>query len=203
METRKDNNLACLGEITFNKRRDPLDLSKAQQLPTNRYVIERYLTSMKDKPLRLKNKKDTVVHELAEELQYIWIFMNIPPLTTNGVKRQLEKLFAIFDKLRFTAVHKQKDSWHREVNNLISSLDNGHDIKTDDAKTIHDVVEQYGIVPGEEEELLYVDNCVPSGRIKNFFSSQVVWQCRQNMVGRCTKETETDGKAGLLCYRKR
>ena len=70
METRKDDNLACLGKITFNKRRGPLDLSKAQQLPTNRYVIERYLTSMKDKPLRLKNGEyDTILSNLALKIR--------------------------------------------------------------------------------------------------------------------------------------
>ena len=64
-------------------------------------ILERYLSSIKGKPLsyqvaleryptfinksKLKYKKDTVVHELADKLNFVWIFMSIPSMTTNGV----------------------------------------------------------------------------------------------------------------------
>ena len=46
METRSKDVLALLGGTDFYKR-EPMNLSMAQQLPTHRYFYERYLTILK------------------------------------------------------------------------------------------------------------------------------------------------------------
>ena len=75
MDTTSSDFICKLGYCEL-KSLDPLDPKKAQQLPNCRYVVERYLTIMKEKPLRMKNKKDIVLNELVGELRCIWIYMN-------------------------------------------------------------------------------------------------------------------------------
>ena len=66
MNTRKYDELFTLDGQTF-KKENPLNLDVLQQLPTEQYVINRYLTLLSQKPLRLPKKKEIVVNELARE----------------------------------------------------------------------------------------------------------------------------------------
>ena len=66
MKRRKDS-------VLYEVKIEFLDLSKAQQLPTHRYVIERYLTLCHKKTSNLRNKKHIVITELVNELRSIWI----------------------------------------------------------------------------------------------------------------------------------
>ena len=48
---------------------DILDLIKAQQLPTYRYLIERYLTLLKEKPSNLRQKKECSYFRTCQRAQ--------------------------------------------------------------------------------------------------------------------------------------
>lgn len=160
MERRSADNLFVLNDIAF-KRREPIDLTKIGQLPTYRYLYERYLTGLKDKPKNLKGKKDIVINDIISEFRNAWIFMNIPPQTRPGVRTKFNKLLNKFDKLRFTHPPKKNDTWDNSVDNILKHLDNGLDIRATDKDVIKDIVDEFGVTPGDREETLYVDNCVP------------------------------------------
>ena len=67
MKRRKDS-------VLYEVKIEFLDLSKDQQLPTHRYVIERYLTLSRKKTSNLRNKKKhIVITKLVNELRSIWI----------------------------------------------------------------------------------------------------------------------------------
>ena len=160
MNTRKSDILIELGDLVF--RKEPrLDLTVLQQLPTYNYVYNRYLTLSSEKPLRLPRKNAIVVNELAEELRDIWIYMNIPPITLVGITKKLEKLWKQFDTHCNTAKSKRSTHW-KNTNDLIkSSLQHGFDIKATKQEVIDQCVSTYGVEPGNEEILMYKDNCIP------------------------------------------
>ena len=160
METRKDDILFNL-EGTIFRKEDRLNLNVLQQLPTQQYVFNRYLTMLSQKPLRLPNKNEIVIAELAEELRYIWIFINDPPMSQIGVVKKLTKVLSWFTKHRFTNVSKRKEKWQREHLSLLKALQNGFDIKADNTEVIEQCIAEYDVTPGEEEEEIYKDNCVP------------------------------------------
>ena len=60
METRKDDILFNLEGTIFGKE-DRLNLNVLQQLPTQQYVFNRYLTMLSQKPLRLPQKNEIVI----------------------------------------------------------------------------------------------------------------------------------------------
>ena len=67
MKTRADDVLASfeyIGKVVQFKRRNAMDFNSLQQLPTYGYIIERYLTLMKEKPKTLPSKQETVLSEI-------------------------------------------------------------------------------------------------------------------------------------------
>ena len=140
-------------------RREKLDLSRVQQLPTYRYVIERYLTVSNEFPSNLKNKKDKAITELTKELVEIWVFMNIPPKTFTNCRNDIKGLIQLFSKLLHTAISKRKDKWLSETLSMIKNLDRGFDMKEKKSRTENEYLEMYGVAPGLEEDMMYADNC--------------------------------------------
>ena len=141
---------------------DILDLSKAQQLPTYRYLIERYLTLLKEKPSNLRQKKNVVISELVRELRSIWIFMNISPHPRKVVHEKVTKYLEEFDKLRDYPKVKRSNLFNERFEKIASVLENGFDIKASNQTVIDKHVNLYGVLYGDEEKLLYNDNCVAS-----------------------------------------
>ena len=59
---------------------------------------------------------------------------------------------------------KRGITWNEKMDDLISILDNGVDIKCLDTESIEYMEEIFGVAEGEEELLLYRDNCKPDGK---------------------------------------
>ena len=71
-------------------RADMLDLSRVQQLPTTKYVIERYYTIKQQFPRTKPNKDKLALGVITNELRYIWIYMNIPCLSYPTVRPKIQ-----------------------------------------------------------------------------------------------------------------
>lgn len=69
-DTRSGDILLKLVDDIF-KKRQLLDLSRVQQLPTFKYVIERYLTMKNELPKTEKDKENKVISFLVSELRFI------------------------------------------------------------------------------------------------------------------------------------
>ena len=160
MNTRKDDVLVRLGDAVF-RRVGPLDLGVLQQLLNYQHVYNRYLSILAEKPLRLHCKNSIAIRELAEELREAWIYMNIPPMTTNGVVKKLEKVTIRFDKHYRLHESKRGSKWLKENNTIISDLENGFDIKATKQEVIDQCITDYGVVSGTDEASMYEDNCIP------------------------------------------
>ena len=171
MNLRKDDVLFDAFGIKFRKREE-LDLSVSQQLPTYRFLVERFYTKMLELPKTMSGKKDKVIREMTEDFRFTWIFMNIPPKTYNSCKQIITAFINTFYKLRYTTVAKQKESWNKEVADLKSKLDDGVDIRSLDKSVCECIVNEYGVEVEEEEEMLYKDNCV---RESNNSCPRVQW----------------------------
>lgn len=161
-------------ELTFQKQ-EKLDLTRAQQLPTHKYVIERHLTMVKEKSRTLPDKLNILMSELTTELRDIWIFMNIPPKSYTASRRQVKSLIDQYSKLSKTAISKRKDTWKMQMNELRDKLSKGFDIKCEDKESINKCIEEYGVVPGEEENTLYTDNCCNGSRLRWCSGVDTVW----------------------------
>ena len=98
MNLRKDDILFEVFGIKYIKR-EVLDLTVSQQLPTYRLLIERHYTKMLELPMTQHGTKRQVIRELTEEFRYTWIFMNIPPKTYNATKQIVTAFINHFYKL--------------------------------------------------------------------------------------------------------
>ena len=81
-------------------RVDMLDLSRVQQLPTTKYVIERYHTTKQQFPRTQPNKDNLALGVITTELRYIWIHMNIPCLSYPTVRKKIHDVVSKLEYLR-------------------------------------------------------------------------------------------------------
>ena len=132
----------------------PLDFEKAQPLPSLRHAVSRVYT------LKAEGHSDPT-WLAAKELWYDWIYANLPPYYESWIKKMLDKQIKRIDKLRWTHKNKRGPSWVKEMTQLITDLDNGFDLRSDNQTTLDLLTVELGIEVGEDEELLYQDNCVP------------------------------------------
>ena len=153
---RKDSVLWELKGIKFSVA-EPLDFSKAQMLPSFKHLIERYLTLNKSKESTMKS----ICQTLASEFEFSWIYMNVYPISTRAIKEKMSRFLTDVDKIRRTAEAKRGKTWNEKVDDLISILENGVDIKCSDAERIDYMEEIFGVAEGDDEILLYKDNCKP------------------------------------------
>ena len=160
MDLRKDDTLFVINyskiKLKF-KKQDALDLTKAQQLPTNKYVIERYYTILGGIPTNTKGRENSAINELVVELRYLWIYMNLPPKSRQSVTRALKKIIQTVSQLKNG--HASRKAWQDQFNNLNGILEDGFDIYDEGVTALEVMKEEYGLEPGEEEEKLYIDNC--------------------------------------------
>ena len=158
MDLRKNDTILKFGEendvpIVLMKKQ-PLDFQIAQPLPDLRHVISRFYT------VKSEGCQDPG-WEVAKELWYDWIYINLPPLSVQNIKKRIEKEVKRIHKLRWTHISKRGATWLKEMRHLIIDLDNGLDLRSYHQETIDLLTEEFEIEVGEEEELLYKDNCVP------------------------------------------
>ena len=165
MDLRGKDFLLKIGEGTaveiIIKRTSSLDFSKRQALPNIHHVISRKYTLIADYDKKMVDKENAAINEIAHELQYDWIYMNVPTVCWKNVKKKLQELFKLVKKLEKTYPTKRGKTWFTEMEKLKLELDNGFDIRSFHDVSITEMTEKYGIDVGEEEEKLYVDNCVP------------------------------------------
>ena len=145
------------------KKVTPLDFTKRQALPSIRHVISRKYTIIAGFDPKLQDKDIKARNQVANELWYNWIYMNVPPVVLKNIKKKLDELFKNVTKLVKTSSSKRGQTWFTEMEALRLSLDNGFDIRSFHTSSIEILTKEYGIDITEEEEKLYVDNCVPEG----------------------------------------
>ena len=158
MELRKTDVLVKFGvenglEVVIEKC-PPLDFKKVQPLPSLRHALSRVYT------LKSEGYPDPT-WVVAKELWYAWIYANLPPFYESWIKKVLEKEMKRINKLKWTHLSKRKKSWETEMKQLILDLDNGLDLRSNNQATLNLLTEELGIEVGEDEDLLYQDNCVP------------------------------------------
>ena len=134
---------------------EPLDFSRTQQLPSFRHLIQRFFTLLKDKDSTVSQ----VCHTLAVEFQNNWIYMNLYSISVKAIKEKFLRFLEDIYKMKRCAVSKRGKTWNDKADDLISILDNGVDIKATDPDVIMTGEEDFGVLEGEEEDLLYQDNC--------------------------------------------
>ena len=156
---RKNDVLWEMKNVKFHKVY-PLDLSIAQQIPNVKYLIERYLTiKFDDRQVSIKTASQT----LTEELRYIYIYMNIYCIARSNMLRKFERFLTEISTLKKYPVAKRKPggAWDNKVDDLISILDNGIDLKCTDPTAIKQLQKQYGVKETQNEIKFYNDNCIP------------------------------------------
>ena len=94
MQTRRKDELCTFENMSFF-RRDPVDLSVLQQLPTFTYFYERYLTMKED----TSNDQERA-NNLCDEFMYIWTHMNIPFMCRKSMVSKFKKMLAEFNYLK-------------------------------------------------------------------------------------------------------
>ena len=100
-ETSSSDVLLSISDIIFRKR-VAIDLNVVQQLPTHRYLYERYLTVLNEIPPNMHGRKDQALVDLKNEFECIWVHMNIPFMTRKGIKDKFLKLIGKIEKLKKT-----------------------------------------------------------------------------------------------------
>ena len=158
MDLRRDDFLPQVGDkdglsIVIRKC-PPLEFDKALFLPDLRHALSRFYT------LKGEVHPDPV-WTVAKELWGAWIYINLPPVTEINIKRKLDKEIQRLDKLKRTVVSKRGASWEKDMKKFILDLENGFDLRSRHQASIDLLVETFEIEIGEDEELLYQDNCVP------------------------------------------
>ena len=158
MDLRKNDVLVKFGgenglEVVIEKCQ-VLDFKKAQPLPDLRHAISRVHTLKSE-----GHPNPSLV--VAKELWYAWIYGNLPPCGETWIQSRLKKEMKRINKLKWTHLSKRKKSWETEMKQLIVDLDNGLDLRSDNPATLNLLTVELGIEVGEDEELLYQDNCVP------------------------------------------
>ena len=84
--TRSTSVLFNIQDTVFTERK-LLDITKPIQVPSVRYVTERYFTIKKE-----YGCKDFAFKEVACELQELWIFLNLQPMCHSQIVLMVKKL---------------------------------------------------------------------------------------------------------------
>ena len=104
-KTRSGTVLFKIKDLVF-KERKYLDLSKAIQVPSMRYVIERVYTIKKEDVVKT-GVHHYALREVAFELQELRIFLNLQPKSHSQIQIDIKKLVAEAEKLKRYPVSKQ------------------------------------------------------------------------------------------------
>ena len=148
-----------LKKISF-QRTNMLDLTRVQQLPTTKYVVERYITIKNKLPTHQSNKENCVLSKSTNELRYIWIHMNIPCLSYARVRTKIKDLCSSVMYLKKVHEKKRKDKWKNDVKALLGTLMNGFDIRSFFKDMKKEMKTLYGVEVSEDEVVFYRDSCM-------------------------------------------
>ena len=138
-----------------------LDLTKLQQLPDHRYVLQRFHTIRSELPKTKSKKFDAVLLILSQELQKIWIHGNVPPASLKTIKKRVADFVNSYEDLKKTAPPRRLAKWNESYSNLCSKLKHGFDILGDET-LLQNAKDLYGTDYREEDKIFYEDNCVPN-----------------------------------------
>ena len=126
-------------QSTVFKETEVLDLTKPIQVPTVKYVIERFYT-IKKEILEKDGCITKSTKEVASELQELWIYLNLQPKSHSQIVIAIKKLIEKVEKIRRYPVSKQGGAaFKKAFDELISDLKNGFDIQTFDKKRIEEL----------------------------------------------------------------
>ena len=155
MQTRSKDLLCTIGKVEFFKR-EVLNLTILQQLPSHIYFYERYLT-MQSEYENDGRKNGKIITDLVNEFVYIWTHMNIPFLAQSTIRSKFSKLIAAFVTLKKTHKSKRGNVFYSKLEGIEKDLDVGMDIFSHERKD--HLKTELGIEYGKEEQDLYEDNC--------------------------------------------
>ena len=154
---RSDSLLFSVGDIDFFKQ-DELDFTKVIQLPTHRFVIERYYTIKKEKTSSVED----VTNRVSTELEDIWTFCNVYTLSRISRKKKVHSYINKFECLKKTSKGRQESqSFKNKLEILTKELHNGFDIRCTDEDRIKSLRKVMNLKMEQPEEDLWKDNCDP------------------------------------------
>ena len=156
----RSNDIQFQLEGNVFRRTDMLDLSRVQQLPTTKYVIERYHTIKQQFPRTKSNKDKLALGVITNELRYVWIHMNIPCLSYPTVRTKIHDVVLKVEFLRNVQETRRKEKWYSDVNSLSSTWKNGFDIRCHTDEAIQEMKTLYDVEVSKDEEDFYCDNCL-------------------------------------------
>ena len=104
-DTRSTSVLFNIKETVF-KERELLDITKPIQVPSIKYVIERFFTIKKELGVR-PGCSEFTFKEVASELQELWIFLNLQPKCHSQIVIIVKKLIDTVDKVKRYPFKKQ------------------------------------------------------------------------------------------------
>ena len=137
-------------------------MNKVLQLPTNKFVIERYFTIIKE----LNNRSgsvDEAVNRIVIELEEIWVYCNVFPLSRTVSKKKVSSLVNDTKTLRKVNVSRHTSKpFQDKLNTLKKNLRNGFDIRCHDVDRLRELTKMFKIKMLQPEEDLWNDNCIPN-----------------------------------------
>ena len=161
---RSDSVLFSIGDVKFCEQ-GQIQYDRAIQLPTYKFVIERFYTIKKSLSRSDAGRKifDKVVTQVSSELESTWIFCNVYPLCLKWIRQKVSQYIKLFDALKRTPHSRlNSKSYLQKVDKLRIELQNGFDIKTNNDQRIRQLSKDMDVKMGKDEDDLYDDNCIPN-----------------------------------------
>ena len=154
-----------------------LEKFPGNQVPTGKEVMGRmmYLTS-KEVQQTINYSVDSAADQITKELQDLMIYnLNIYPLNFKNIKKKVLSDYVEFKKLsNYPRSKRSGQTYQSSCQKLVSKLETGYDIKTNDLDRQEDLAKYHGVKYGEAEIILYEDNV----KVKTCL-------CDQNSVTKC------------------
>ena len=135
-------------DLKFYKR-EQLSLNVLRQLPSYRYVLERYFTESNNYdawPYNLPNRNSMIALTIADELMYVWINMGVIPASRTTVNKAVQTLvFKDYLKnLKDVTASKRGPKWNERYRIMKGQLEDGFDIKRKDKTKSDEMISYLG-----------------------------------------------------------
>ena len=161
--------LFSLGDVHFH-RQDALEYrdDKLIQLPTNKFVVERFYTITKDLNNNNNHNNQTgsaneAVHRIACELEETWIYCNIFHVCRTAIKTKINSLLKEVQTLKKTGEKRRSSkAFQTRLDKLRGKLHSGFDSQCYDTPRQDELYRLYKVKMLQDEENLWCDNCVPN-----------------------------------------
>ena len=133
-----------------------------KQIPTGQGVIGRVLKLVVGDKMVKRDAFKTV----ADELYDVWVYgMNIYPMMKLNIKVKIERIYDRKKVICFRSLYKRQlsgkvtDSFIVDVHEFNNMMLTGFDIRASDKNYLKRLEDTYGLIMGDLEEKLYMDNC--------------------------------------------